>query len=147
MTRRFPWVTDRLSQSTAMEKNTGDCMHPCLTWVSTLKSSVSWLLYVTRHSKFWYKAWMMFTNLCRIPWCRRIFQSDGRCRLSRAFSKSTNTTYKELFHSCDSSRIWRRTKMWSMHDFHFLKTAYYIRNSLSTAVVMRWSKMRLKTLL
>ena len=136
-----------MSYSTCMVKTTDNRMHPCLTWVSTLKSSVSWLLYVTRHSKFWYKAWMMFTNICCFPWCRRISQSDGRCRLSRAFSKSTNTTYKELFHSCDCSMIWRRTKMWSMHDFPFLKTACYIGNSLSTAVVMRWSKMRLKTLL
>ena len=90
---------------------------------------------------------MMLTNFCGILWCRRIFQSDGRCRLSRAFSKSTNTAYKEQFHSRDCSRIWRRTKMWSMHDFPFLKPARSWRSSSSTGVVMRWRTMRQKTLL
>ena len=112
-----------------------------------MKVYVTCLLCATRHSMFTYKAWMMFTNFCGIKWCRRIFQSDDRCRLSRTFSKSTNTTYKELFYSCDCSRIWRRTKMWSMHDFPFLKPACSWRCSLSTAVVMRMRMMRLKTLL
>ena len=117
--------------------STGDRMHPCLTPVSTLKGSVTWLLCMTRPSKFSYKACMMFTNLCGIPWCSEIFQCDGQCRLSNAFSKSTNTTYKELIHSCDYSRISRRTKMWSLHDFPFLKPACSWRSGLSTAVVMR----------
>ena len=68
-------------------------------------------------------------------------------RLSRAFSKSTNTTYKELFHSCHCPRIWWRTKMWLMHDISFLRPACYWRSSLSTAVVMCWTMMRQKTLL
>ena len=37
--------------------------------------------------------------------------------------------------------------MWSMHDFPFLKTACSWRGSLPTAVVMRWTLMRQKTLL
>ena len=89
----------------------------------------------------------MFTNFCGIPWCCRIFQSDGRCRLTKAFSKSMNMTYKELFHSCDCSRIWRRTKMWPMYDLSFLKPACSWRSSMSTAVVMSWRMMRQKTLL
>ena len=82
-----------------------------------------------------------------IPLRRGILLSDSRCRLSKAFSKSTNTTYKELFHSCDRSRIWRRKKMWSLHNFHFLKPSCSRRGSLSTAVVMRRRMMRQKTLL
>ena len=89
----------------------------------------------------------MSTNFCVIPLCRRIFQNDGGCRLSKAYSMSTNTTYKEMFHSCDCSRIWWRTKMWLMHDFPFLKPASYWWSSLSTAVVMCWRMMRQKTLL
>ena len=49
-------MTVRMSQSTAMEKSTGDKMHPCLTSVSTLKGSVTWLLSMTLRSKFLYKA-------------------------------------------------------------------------------------------
>ena len=37
--------------------------------------------------------------------------------------------------------------MWSMHDFPFLKPACSWRGSLLTAVVMRWTMMRQKTLL
>ena len=122
-------------------------MHPCLTLVSTLKGSVSWLLCMNRHSMFSLKVRMMFTNFFVIPWCRRIVLSDGPCRLSRALSKSTNTTYKELLHSCDCSRIWRSTKMWSVHDFHFLKPDCSWCTSLSIAVVMHWRMMRQKTLL
>ena len=143
----LPWMTVRMSQSTAMEKSKCDRMHPCLPPVSTLIVSVTWLLCKTRHSMLSYKARMMFTNFCGIPWWSRIFQSDGRCMLSKAFSTSTNTTYKELFHSCDFSRIWRRTKMWSMHDFSFTKPACSWCSSLSTTVVMRWRMMRQKSLL
>ena len=124
-----------------VDTTTGDRMHPCLTLMSTLKGYVTWLLCMTWHSKFLYKAWMMFTNFCWIPWCRRIFQCDGRCRLSRTFSTSTSTTYKELFHSCDYSSILRRTKMWSIHDFPFLKPACSWCSSLSTAVLKRWRMM------
>ena len=120
-------------------------MPPCLTPVSTLKGSATWLLCMTRHSKFSYKAWMMLTNLCGKTLYRRTFQSDGRRRLSRAFSKSTNTTYKALLHSCDCSRIWQRTKMWSKHDFPILMPACSLRSSLSSAVVMRCRMMRQKT--
>ena len=130
-----------------MEMSTGNKVHPCLTPMSTRKRSVTWLLCMTQHSTFSYKAWMIFTNFCGIPWCRRIFQSDGWCRLSRAYSKYTNTTDKELFHPRDCSRIWRRTKMWSMHDRPYQKPACLWRSSLSTAVVMRWRMMRQKTLL
>ena len=144
---RLPWDTLRVSQSTAMKKSTGDRIHPCLTQVSTMTGYVTWLLCMIRHSMFSYKAGMMFSIFCWIPWFRRILQSDGRCRLSKAFSMSSNTTYKELFHSCDCSRIWRSTKMWSMHVFSFLKPACSWHSRLSTAVVMRWRMMRQKTLL
>ena len=122
-------------------------MHPCLTPVSTPKSSVTWLLLMTLQSRFSYWARTMFTNFRGIPWCRRIFQSDGRCRLSKAFTKCTNTTQNDLFHSCDCSKIWGRKAMWSMYDFPFLKTTCSWRSSLSTAVVIRWKIMRQKTLL
>ena len=89
----------------------------------------------------------MFTDLYWIPWCSRIFQRDGQWRLSRAFSKSMNTTYKVLFHSCDCSRIWRMTTMWSMHDIPFLKPACCWHSILSSAVVMQWRMTWLKTLL
>ena len=117
---RLPWVTVRMSQSTDMEKCTGDRMHRCLIPVPTLKGSVTCLLCMTRNSRFSYKARMMFANFCGIPLCRRIFQSGGRCSLSKALSKSTNSTCKQLFHSCDCSRFWWRTKMWLMYDFPFL---------------------------
>ena len=131
-------MTVRLSQSTPMEMSSGGSMHPCLTPVSTLKGSVIWLLCMTRQSMFSYKAWMMFSNFCGISWCRRMFHSYGRCRPSRSFSESTNTTYKDLLHSCDCSRIWCRTKMWSMLYFPFLKPACSWHSSLSTAVMLFW---------
>ena len=130
-----------------MEKSAGEKMHHSFSPVSTLKGSVTWLLCMIRYSNVSYEACMIFTNFCGIPWCRRIFQSDGRCRLSRSFSKSTNTMYNELFHSCDCSSIWRSTKMWSMHGFAFLKPACYWLSSLSTAVVMCWRMMHQKSLL
>ena len=141
------WVTVCMRQSTDMEKSTDDRMHPCLTPVSTLKGSVTWLLCMTQNSKLLYKAWMMLTNFYRISWCHRIFQSDDQCRPSKAFSKSTNTMYNELFHSRDCSSIWRRTKMWLMHDFPLQNPACPWRSSLSTAVVKRRRKMQQKTLL
>ena len=144
---RLPWVTVRIFQSTAMEKSTGDMMHLCLTPEFTLKGSVTWLFCMTRHSEFSYKAWMMFTNFCCIQWCRRIFKSDGRCRQSKAFSMSTKTMNKELFRSCDCSRIWRRTKMWLMHDPPLLKPACSRCSSLPTVVVMHWRMMRHYTVL
>ena len=143
----LPWVTFRTSQSTVMGKGTGDRMHPCLTPVSIMEGPVTWLLCMTRHSRFSYKGWMMFSNFCGIRWCRRIFQSDGRCRLSRTLSKSTNTTYKEVFHSNDCSIILRRTKMWSINDSAFLKPAFSWRSSLFTAIVLRLRMMQQKNLL
>ena len=144
---RLPWVTVHMSQSTAMEKSRGDRMHPCLTPVSTLTGSVSWLLCMTWHLIFSYKAWVMFTSFSGIPWCHRILQSDGRCSLSKAFSNFMITAYRELFHSCDCSWIWRGTRMWSMHGFPFLKPACSWCSCLSTAVVMCWRMMRQKTLM
>ena len=143
----LPWVPVRITQSTAIEKSTDDRVHHCLTLVTTQRGSISWLFSMTRYSKFLYKALKIFTDFCGILWCRIIFKSHGRRKLSKAFSNSMNTTYKELFHSCDCSRIWRRTNMWSMHDFPFLKPACSWRSSLSTAVVMRWRMMQQKTLL
>ena len=117
----LPWVTGRMSQSTAMEKSTEDRMHPCLTPASTLKCSASCLSCITWHLMLLCKAWMMLINFSGIPWRCRIFWSDRRHRLPKAFSKSMNATYKELLHSCDCSRICVSTKMWPMHDFLFLK--------------------------
>ena len=122
-------------------------MHACLTTVSTLNGSVTWLLCMTLHSKFSYMAWMMFTNFCWIPWCCRIFQSDVWCRLLTAVSKSMNTMYKELLHLCDCTRIRWRRRVWSLHDAPLLKPACSWRSSLSTAVVMHWRMMRQRTLL
>ena len=48
-------MTVHMSQSTAMEKSTGDKMHPCLAPVSTLKGSVTWLLFMTLRSNFSFK--------------------------------------------------------------------------------------------
>ena len=143
----LPMVTDRTRLSTAMEKSTGDGMHPCIKPLFTLKGSVCWLLCMTRHSMFSDKDWMMLSNIFWIPWCRRIFHSDGRCRLSVAFPMSTNIAYRELFYSCDCSGIWRKTNMWSMHDFTFLKHALSWRSSLASAVVIRWRMPRRKTML
>ena len=143
----LPRVTDRTRLSTAMEKSTGDGMHPCIKPLFTLKGSVCWLLCITRHSMFSEKDWMKLSNIFWIPWCRRIFHSDGRCRLSVAFPMSTNTTYIELFYSCDCSWIWRKTNMWSLHDFTFLKHACSWRSSLTSAVVIRWRMPRRKTML
>ena len=122
-------------------------MYPCLNPVYTMKGSATWSLCMTRHSEFQKKAWMMLTNFYEIPWCRRIFNSDCQCRLSKVFSKSTSTTRKELFHSCACSRIWLRKKMWSMHDFSILKPACSLCCSLPTAVVMRWRMVRQKIML
>ena len=138
---RLPWLTVRMSHSTTMEKITGDKMHPCLTPVSTLKGSVSQLLCMIQHSKFLYKDWVMFTNFSGTTCCRRIFESDGPCRLSKIFLKSTNTTYKELFiHVNDLTE----KKEISMHDFPFLKPVVdHCCSRLSTVVVMhrrRWQK-------
>ena len=143
---RLSWVTVRMSLSTALEKSTDDWMHYCSTPVSTLKGSVRWSLCVTRHSKISYKAWVMLTNCCTIQWCCRIFQSDGRCWLSKVFTTSTNAAYKELFHSCDWSMICWSTRKWSMHDVPSLKPACSRSSSFFTAVMMRWGMMRQKTL-
>ena len=96
--------------------------------------------------KISYKAWVMLTN-CWILWCRRIFQSDGRCWLSKIFSTSTNTAHKELFHSCDWSMICWSTRKWSMLGVPSMKPACSWSSSFFTAVVMRWRMMRQKTLL
>ena len=57
--------------------------------------------------------------------------------LSKAFSKSTNTTYIELFHSWDCSCICRSTNMWSVHGVRYLKPACSWRNMFSTVSVIR----------
>ena len=51
MPGRLPRVTICMNQSTAMEKSTGNRMHPCLIPVSTQKGYVTWLLCVTQHSR------------------------------------------------------------------------------------------------
>ena len=66
--------------------------------------------------------------------------------LRYAVSMSTNTTYNDLIHSYDCSRIWLWTKMWSMHNFPYLKPACCWCSSFSTAAGMRWRTMRQKIL-
>ncbi|KAH3738090.1 hypothetical protein DPMN_044707 [Dreissena polymorpha] len=49
-------------QSIAIEKRSGERIHPCFTPVSTLNGSVSWLLWTTLHSKFSYRDLMTLTS-------------------------------------------------------------------------------------
>jgi hypothetical protein len=45
-------------QSMAREKRIGDRMHPCFTSVLAWKGSVTFLLWMTQHSKFLYRSWI-----------------------------------------------------------------------------------------
>ena len=140
----LPWVTVRMSRSTAIERSTGDRMHPCLTPVSTLRGSVTWLLCMTRHSKFSYK---MFTNFCWIPFAVESSKSmvGLRCQGPSQSPREPRTRSCSIHVTVQGSGGGQRCVRCMV--FPFLKPACSRRSSLSTAVLMRWRIMRQKTLL